>query len=330
MPARSIDTATLSFGLVSIPVKIYSTGEPSHELHFHLIHEGCGQRLHQQYVCPEHGKVERDEIIKGFELTKGNFVELTKSELSALDAVASDEIAIQEFVPASAVDPLFFQRHYYLGAGKGGDRAYQLFRDALEDSELVAIAAYAARGKQYIVLLRPYETGLAMHQLRYPDEVKPWSEVPAVKHTKAAAAELALARQVIDSLRHQTFDPSRYKDEVKSRVRALIASKAKGGEITAPPTAERAPVTDLMAALKASLGAGDGKSHKSNGAGRKANGRSNGDRAAKRNGDGAATRTAHAAPRRSHRTSSGRSRAGVRSHASHPSTTATHRARAHR
>src|SRR4029079_9033125 len=124
----------------------------------------------------------------------------------ALDAVASDEISIQEFVPASAVDPLFFQRHYYLGAGKGGDRAYQLFRDALEDSELVAIAAYAARGKQYIVLLRPYETGLAMHQLRYPDEVKPWSEVPAVKHTKAVLSGFGVARQVLACLPRETFD----------------------------------------------------------------------------------------------------------------------------
>jgi DNA end-binding protein Ku len=255
MPARSIDTATLAFGLVSIPVKIYSTGEPSHELHFNLVHEGCGERLHQQYVCEEHGKVERDEIIKGFELTKGNFVELSKTELKALEAVASDEIAIDEFVPASAVDPLFIERSYYLGPGKGGDRAYQLFRDAIEQADLVAIATYAARGKQYIVELRPYETGLVMHQLRYVDEVKAWSEIPTSRHTKAAPAELALARQFIDSLRHETFDPGRYKDEVKARVRALIAKKAKGGEITAPPTVERPPVTDLMAALKASLGA---------------------------------------------------------------------------
>jgi DNA end-binding protein Ku len=256
MPARSIDTATLAFGLVSIPVKIYSTSEPSHEVHFHMIHEGCGERLHQQYVCPKHGVVERAEMAKGFELTKGNFIELSKEELKHLEAVASDEIAITEFVPADAVDPLTIDRSYYLGAGKGGDRAYQLFRDALAQAELVAIAAYSARGKQYVVALRPYETGLAMHQLRYPDEVKPWSEVPAIKHVKAAAAELALASQVIESLRHETFDPSRYKDEVKGRVRALIAKKAKGGEITAPPAVERAPVTDLMAALKASLGAG--------------------------------------------------------------------------
>jgi DNA end-binding protein Ku len=262
MPARSIDTATLAFGLVSIPVKIYSSGEPSHELHFHLVHEGCGERLHQQYVCDKHGKVERADIIKGFELTRGNFVELSRSELKALEAVASDEIAIDEFVPTSAVDPLFIERSYYLGPGKGGDRAYHLFRDALEQAELVAIATYAARGKQYIVELRPYETGLVMHQLRYVDEVKAWSEVPISRHTRAAPAELALARQFIDSLRHETFDPARYKDEVKARVRALIARKAKGGEITTPPSVERPPVTDLMAALKASLGAQSGTKRK--------------------------------------------------------------------
>jgi DNA end-binding protein Ku len=279
MPARSIDTATLAFGLVSIPVKIYSTGEPSHELHFHLVHEDCGERLRQQYVCPEHGKVERDEIIKGFELTKGNFVQLTKQELKALEAVASDEIAIEEFVPADAVDPVLIDRSYYLGPGKGGDRAYQLFRDAIEHAELVAIARYAARGKQYIVELRPFETGLMMHQLRYPDEVKAWSEIPVPKHTKAAAAELALAGQFIESLRHETFDPSQYKDEVKARVRSLIASKAKGGEITAPPAVERPPVTDLMAALKASLGAEpgarrNGRSAQSNGRSARSSGRS--------------------------------------------------------
>jgi DNA end-binding protein Ku len=258
MPARSIDTATLSFGLVSIPVKIYSTSEPSHEIHFHLVHEGCGERLHQQYVCPAHGVVERSDMIKGYELTKGNFIELSQQELKALDAVASDEISIQEFVPAAAIDPLFVERSYYLGVGKAGGRAYQLFRDALDQSDLVGIASYAARGKQYIVELRPFETGLIMHQLRYPDEVKPWSEVPAIAHVKTAPAELALARQVIEHLRHETFDPGRYKDEVKTRVRALIAAKAKGGEITAPPSIERPAVTDLMAALKASLGAAPG------------------------------------------------------------------------
>ena len=317
MPTRSIDTATLAFGLVSIPVKIYSTGEPSHEVHFHLVHEGCGERLHQQYVCATHGKVERDEIIKGYELTKGNFIELSKAELSALEAVASDEIAINEFVPAAAIDPLFIERHYYLGPGKAADRAYQLFRDALAQADLVAIASYSARGKQYVVMLRPYETGLAMHQLRYPDEVKPWSEVPSVKHIKAAPAELGLARQFIDSLRHEAFDPTHYKDEVKARVRALIASKAKGGEITAPPTVERAPVTDLMAALKASLGARPGKH---DGAARKRAGAT----PSKRNGAGASTRNGHATRRRAAKTR------GARAARPHATRTAAPRAHAHR
>jgi DNA end-binding protein Ku len=253
VPARSIDTATISFGLVAIPVKIYSTSEPSHEIHFHVIHKGCGQRLHQQYVCPRHGEVDRADIAKGYELTKGTFVELTPDELDELEAVASDELAIREFVPASAVDPIYIERTYYLGASKGGERAYRLLRDALEEAQRVGIAAYAARGKQYVVMLRPFEDGLAIHQLRYRDEIKPWSEVPLERLPKPARSELALAHQVIDQLARASFDPDHYKDDVKQRVRELIANKAKGGEIVAPPEAPRPAVTDLMAALKASL-----------------------------------------------------------------------------
>lgn len=332
MPARAIDTATLTFGLVAIPVKIYATTERSHEVHFHLVHEGCGERLKQQYVCPRHGAIERDEIIKGYELTRGNFVELTRAELEALEAVASDEIAVQEFVPADAVDPLTFEHSYYIGPGKGGERAYRLFRDALAAAGLVGIAAYAARGKQYIVELLPYETGIAMLQLRYPDEVKPWSEIAAPPAVKPSSAELALARKVIDHLRRGTFDPTRYKDEVKERVRALIASKAKGGEITAPPSVEHAPVTDLMAALKASLGAGAPQAGKRNGTARR-NGASRRDGASKRIGaskrNGArstARRSAHSATSRhsSERTSRARS-AGARRSVRRAN---THRARA--
>jgi DNA end-binding protein Ku len=262
MPARSIDTATIAFGLVSIPVKVYSTNEPSHEIHFNLIHAGCGERLKQQYVCPKHGEIERSEMSKGFELTKGNFVELSKEELKNLEAVASDEIAIREFVPLSAVDPLMIDASYYLGPGKGGDRAYRLLRDALEDAGLAGIAAYAARGKEYVVMVRPFEDGLVMHQLRYPDEIKAWSEVPLSKLPKPTSSELGLASKIIDQLTHEKFSPEQYKDTVKLRVRKLIAEKAKGGEITAPPEAPRPEVTDLMAALKASLeGGAASKSH---------------------------------------------------------------------
>jgi DNA end-binding protein Ku len=253
MPARSIDTATIAFGLVSIPVKIYSTSERSHEIHFNFIHEGCGERLRQFYECPKHGKVERSEMTKGFELTKGSFVELTKEELKNLEAVASDEIEMREFVPISAIDPIFVDSTYYLGPGRGGERAYRLLRDAMEDKELAGIAAYSSRGKQYVVMVRPFEDGLAMHQLRYRDEIKQWDEVPLGKLPKPPSSELALATKVIGQLETDTFDPTQYKDEVKGRVRKLIAEKAKGGEILAPETEERPAVTDLMAALKASL-----------------------------------------------------------------------------
>jgi len=311
MPARSIDTATIAFGLVSIPVKIYSTAAPSEELHFHLVHEGCGERLKQQYVCPAHGKVERDETIKGFELGKGTVVELEQDELRALEAVASDEIALAEFVPAAAVDPLFVDKSYYLGPGKGGDRAYRLFRDALEDSELVGIAAYAARGKQYIVMVRPYEDGLVMHQLRYPDEIKPWSEVPLGTLPKATPSELGLAGKIIEQLAHERFDATQYHDEVKERVRKLIAKKAKGGEITVPASAPEKPaVTDLMAALKASLGGGPlptpagANGHATNGPTRRASART------KRAAHGAPARTSpHRPPARAKRAPSRRSRA---------------------
>lgn len=254
MPARAIDTARISFGLVTIPVKIFSTAQPSKELHFHLVHEGCGERLKQQYVCPKHGQVDRADMVKGYELMKGRVIELTKEELKALEAVASDDIALAEFVPIAAVDPLYVDSSYYVAPDKGGERAYRLFRDALEHAGIAGIATYAVRGKQYVVMLRPFEDGLVMHSLRYPDEVKPWSDVPLNKLPTPPRAELALAGKVIDSLRHETFDPDEYTDEVKGRVRKLIAQKAKGGEITVPePTAAPVPVTDLMAALKASL-----------------------------------------------------------------------------
>jgi DNA end-binding protein Ku len=253
MPARSIDTATIAFGLVSIPVKIFSTSERSHEIHFNFIHEGCGERVKQVYECPAHGKVSRSEMAKGFELSKGSFVELSKEELKNLEAVASDEIEIREFVPISAIDPIFVDSTYYLGPAKGGDRAYRLLRDAMEEKALAGIAAYSARGKQYVVMVRPFEDGLAMHQLRYRDEIKEWDEVPIGKLPKPPANELQLATKVIGQLEADTFDPKKYKDEVKGRVRALIAEKAKGGEILAPEVEERPAVTDIMAALKASL-----------------------------------------------------------------------------
>ena len=255
MPARSIGTATISFGLVSIPTKLYTTNETGSDIHFNMLHDADGARLKQQYICTQCNEiVDREHTVKGYEHTKGQYVVLSADELKALDAVATQAIAIEEFVPAAAVDPLWVEKSYYLGPDKGGERAYKLIHDAMIETALVGIASYSARGKQYIVSLRPFNNGLIMHQLRYAEEVKPWAEVPLPDLPELKPAELGLAKQIIQQIAHETFAPEKYKDDVQARMRELIAQKVEGQEITATPEAPTGKVIDLMEALKASLG----------------------------------------------------------------------------
>ncbi len=255
MPARSIGTATISFGLVSIPTKLYTTNESSGDIHFNMLHDADGSRLKQQYICTKCNEVvDRSHTVKGYEHAKGQYVVFTAEELKALDAVATQTIALEEFVPATAVDPLYVEKSYYLGPDKGGERAYKLIHDAMIDTGLVGVASYAARGKQYMVCLRPFHEGLIMHQLRYADEVKPWTEVPLPDLPDLKPAEIGLAKQIIQQIAHETFAPEKYKDEVQARMLELIQQKVEGQEITVVPEAPAGKVIDLMAALKASLG----------------------------------------------------------------------------
>lgn len=255
MPARSIGTATISFGLVSIPTKLYTTNETSGDIHFNMLHDADGARLRQQYVCTQCNEiVDREHTVKGYEHSKGQYVVLSGEELKALDAVATQAIALEEFVPGSAVDPLYVEKSYYLGPDKGGERAYKLLHDAMLETGLVGVASYSARGKQYIVELRPFEDGLIMHQLRYAAEVKPWSEVPLPDMPELKPAELGLAKQIIQQIAAETWHPERYKDEVQERMHELIQRKVEGQEITVAPEAPTGKVIDLMEALKASLG----------------------------------------------------------------------------
>jgi len=257
MPARSIGTATISFGLVSIPTKLYTTNETASDIHFHMLHDADGARLKQQYICTQCNElVDRDHTVKGYEHAKGQYVVFSTDELKALDAVATQAIAIEEFVPATAVDPVWVDKSYYLGPDKGGERAYKLIHDAMIETGLVGIASYSARGKQYIVALRPFKDGLIMHQLRYAEEVKPWAEVPLPELPELKPAELGLAKQIIQQIAHETFAPDKYKDDVQVRMRELIAKKVEGQEITMAPEAPVGKVVDLMEALKASLGMG--------------------------------------------------------------------------
>lgn len=256
MPARSIATATISFGLVSIPTKLYTTAESSGDISFNMLHDKCGSRLKQQYICTKDGEVvDREHTVKGYEFAKGQYVIMSADELKALDAVATHTIALEEFVPSTAVDPLYLDKAYYLGPDKGGERAYRLLADAMIDSGLVGIASYSARGKQYIVLVRPFQSGLIMHQLRYAKEIKDWSEVPIGDLPEIKSNELNLAKQIIAQITADTFAPEKYKDEVSEKMMKLIEKKVEGHEITeASEAPAQGKVIDLMEALKASLG----------------------------------------------------------------------------
>ena len=179
MAARSIASLSVSFGLVSIPVKLYSATEASRAISFNLLHKGCGSRLKQQYICAREGTVvEKDDMVKGYEFAKDQYVLFTPDELKALDEVGTNTIEITEFVPADKVQRVYIDRPYYLAPGKGGDRAYRLLREAMKETALSAIGRYAARGKQYLVMLSPMDDAIVMEQLHYADEVRPVSEVP--------------------------------------------------------------------------------------------------------------------------------------------------------
>jgi DNA end-binding protein Ku len=256
MSARPFASGNISFGLVSIPVKLYSTGEASSGIHLNMLHKKCGTRLKQQYICPlDEEVVGRDDVVKGYEYARGQYVLFTEEELKALNPEPTNAIEITEFVPSEKVDPVYFEKAYYLGPDKGGDRPYRLLAEAMRETGRAALARYAARGKDYLVLLRPYEQGLVMQQLRYQDEIKDFSEVP-IGNAEVKEPELKLAVQLVDQIASDAFKPDTYEDEVRKKVRSLIEQKIAGQEITAaPPEAPKAQIIDLMEALKASLAA---------------------------------------------------------------------------
>jgi len=254
MAAHSIGSATVSFGLVSVPVQLYAAGESKASISFNMLHKKDGARLKQQYLCSKDGeKVERSDMVKGYEFQKGQYVIFTPEELKALEERGTGAIEIKEFLPAEQVDRIWLDRTYYLGADKGGDRAYKLLAEALEESKRVAIGQYAARGKQYLIMIRPLQGRLVMEQLRYADEIRDIAEIPVPK-TDVKDQELQLAIKVIDQGAIDEFEPQKYKDNVRERMQEQIERKVKGKEITEEPEeAPKTKVLDLMQALKQSL-----------------------------------------------------------------------------
>jgi len=256
MAARSLQTGTISFGLVTVPIRLYAAGESAAAVSFNLLHGKCASRLKQQYICPKDGEVvTRDEMVKGYEFEKDRYVTFTEEEIKAMAEEASKTIEITEFVPISRVDPIYFESAYYIGPDKGGEKAYRLLAEAMRQTGRCALAKWAARGKQYLALLRPIEGGLVMQTLHYADEVRPFSEVP-VGDAAVKDAELKLAVQLVEQIASDEFHPENYQDDVRTRYHEAIQRKVQGEEVTATTAeAPKAQIIDLMEALKASLAA---------------------------------------------------------------------------
>jgi DNA end-binding protein Ku len=263
-PARSIASLTISFGLVSIPVKLYSATVASERISFNLLRQSDGSRVKQQYVAVADGRpVERAEMVKGYEFAKSQYVMFTPEELKALEETTSTAIDIVQFVPLESVDPLYFDGTYYLAPDKGGAKAYTLLAMALRKAVQCAIGRWISRGIEHIVVIRPLEDALAMHQLHFKSELRSLGEL-GIEPASVSAAELKLAEQLVDHLAAEHFDPAEYVDEFKSRVQAAIQKKIEGKEISLsePPAAggSRDNVIDLMSALRASIDARNAKS----------------------------------------------------------------------
>lgn len=256
MAARALSTGTVSFGLVSIPIKVYSATDSGTSISFNMLHKDCGSRLKQQYICIKEEKVvPRDEMVKGYEFAKDQYVVMSAEELKELEEKSTQSIDITEFVPLTQIDPVYFDKAYYLGPDKGGDKAYRLLSAAMKESGRCALARYAARGKMYLVMLRTTaDDRLVMQQLHYADEVRVSKDI-VIPDTQVKDAELQLALQIIQQGSKETFDPSGYEDETKKRIQDVIQQKIEGQEVSLAPAEEpKAQIIDLMEALKASLG----------------------------------------------------------------------------
>jgi DNA end-binding protein Ku len=254
MVARSMSTATISFGLVTVPIRLYAASESQSAVSFNLLHDKCNSRLRQQYICTKDEEVvTRDQMVKGFEFAKDQYVVFTDEEIKAMAEEASKTIEITEFVPLAKVDPIYFEGAYYLGPDKGGEKAYRLLAEAMRQTGRCALAKWAARGKQYLVLMRPIEGGLVMQVLHYADEVRPFSEIP-IGDSAVREPELKLAVQLIEQIATDEFKPDAYVDEVRARYHEAIERKKEGHEVAAAaPEAPKGQIIDLMEALKASL-----------------------------------------------------------------------------
>ena len=252
--ARPIASATIAFGLVSIPVGIY-TATSSKAIGFHLLHARCGTRIQHRNWCPTCERlVERADLVRGFPVGRSKYARFTEAELEALEQSGDRVIEISAFVPLATVDPLYYENTHYLGPGERGERPYRLLAEAMRQTERVAVGSVVLRGKEHLVLVRPVRQGLVLHQLYYADEVRDFDEIAPAERARVAETELALAKRLIAGLAAAAFDPAAYEDTYRARILALARRKAAGREVTIAPEAEApASTLDLMDALRRSL-----------------------------------------------------------------------------
>jgi DNA end-binding protein Ku len=253
---RSIWTGAISFGLVNVPVKLYSAVSKK-TVRFHQLHEKDGVRIQQKRVCPADGEeVAYDQIVKGYEITPDQYVVVTPEELEAIEPRKTKTIDIEDFVDLEEIDPIFYDHPYYLLPGTGAAKPYKLLVTAMEEASKVAIARVVIRQKEQLVAIRPTGDILTMETMNFADEVVPHDKFDEAPDTDVDTnkREVDMARQLIESL-SADFDPSKYKDTYRERVLELIERKAEGKEIAVQPVEEPQPVPDLMAALEASVNA---------------------------------------------------------------------------
>jgi DNA end-binding protein Ku len=253
MAARSLWNGTITFGLVNVPVKVYTATE-SKSVHFHQVHLEDGARIEHRRVCPKEDKeVPNDEIVKGYELSNGGFVELTKDEIAAAAGENAKLIDVEHFVAGEDIDPMFYDKTYYLGAGEKGEDAYRLLRAALEKSGRVAIARWVFHDRERLVAVRPVDGLLHMHTMNFHDEVVAVDDLDLPRPQRnPSEREVEMAGKLVKSLAAK-FEPHKYKDTYREAVLELVKRKAKGEEIEPPEEPERDDEQDLAAALEASL-----------------------------------------------------------------------------
>jgi len=253
MVARAISSGTISFGLVSIPVKVY-TATSAQKVRFNMLEPQTGARPKQQYVSSVSGEVlERSKMVKGYEYARGQYVQLTEEELKALEADRTGAVDIVQFVPLTTIELVQIEKSYYLGPDKGGDKAYQLLGEAMRRKDVVAVGRWAAKGKEQLVLIRPYRAGLMLHQLFYSTEVRAFDDIDLGRDIAFQQVEQDLADKLIEQLSVDAFEPEQFEDSYTQRVREVIESKVAGQEISLAPEQPKAQIIDLFEALKQSI-----------------------------------------------------------------------------